>query len=794
MRFATFVGAFVAAFALAAAAQAPAPNPPAPPSPNVPATPPSTPAAAPPANPEEPLRELEDASRPETQAFFKEEAARARTTLDKIPGRAAMLDRIRALSAASPEVTALAATNTPRIFYLRRAGNDAVPVLCFREKLTAPERVLVDPSRFPRTSAGAPSIDWFVPSPDGRHVAYGLSRGGSEDSVLRVISVDGPSDLPVEIDRARFGDGLAWHPDGRSFFYPRVPEGGADLKRLANIRVYRHVLGRDVSKDEIVFAPGVGGARDVPEFDRPSIYIPPESRYAYAIAREGVRREIAVHVTDLRDLAEAKPRWRKIVGFQDEILSIVGSGDDLFLLSHQGAPRRKVLRLKGGKDLDTAKVAIPQGDSVIRTVAIARDAIYMRTMVAGVDRLERVAISLLGNTKTAEYVRTPFDTSIAQLVANPRLPGVVLRIQGWIEPPAIVEIDTHGETQATHLQPPTPPAAEFDAMDEVRLYAPASDGTKIPVTLIYRKSTTLTRQNPTILEAYGSFGTSLTPVFDATRLAWLERGGIIAFAHVRGGGEYGETWREAGYGAGKATTIADFIAVSDFLIKYGFTSPRRLAITGTGAGAIAVGGALVRRPDLYAAAVLRSPLADMMRLEAMTTGPAAVPEFGSVSTPAGHDQLRMMSTLHYVKDGIAYPAVLVTTGMNDSRVSPWQGAKLVARLESASTSGKPVLLRVDPEAGYGGGVTRGQRDEELADIYSFLTWQMTEAPAAPAPAAPSTGAASTPASPAQAPELTVAPAEPVISQPPLNLPPSIFAPKPNAPASPPPSNPEPAPK
>jgi prolyl oligopeptidase len=282
-------------------------------------------------------------------------------------------------------------------------------------------------------------------------------------------------------------------------------------------------------------------------------------------------------------------------------------------------------------------------------------------------------------------------------------------------------------------------------------------------------------------------------VFDATRLAWLERGGILAVAHVRGGGEYGETWREAGYGPGKTTTISDFIAVSDFLIKYGFTNPRKLAIAGTGAGAIAVGGALVRRPDLYTAAVLRSPMADMLRLEAMTTGPAAVPEFGSASTAPGRDQLRMMSTLHYVKDGIAYPAVLVTTGLNDSRVAPWQGAKLVARLESASTSGKPVLLRVDSEAGYGRGTTRGQRDEELADIYSFLLSQMADAPApapAPAPAQPASPASSAPATsePAAAP----APAEPIISQPPLTLPPSIFAPKPNAPPPSPAPTPEPA--
>ena len=747
----------------------------------------------------EPLRELEDPARPQTQAFFQDEGARARAALDKIPGRESMLGRIRALSLSRVEVTALAATNTTRVFYLQRSGIQAVPVLCFRERIAAPEKVLVDPARFARPGAGAPSIDWFVPSPDGRHVAYGISYGGREDSVLRVVTVDGGADLPIEIDRARLNDRLAWHPDGKSFFYARIPQIGEGPKRWANVRLYRHVLGRNASKDEIVFAPGVGGARDVPEFAIPSIYIPPDSRQAYAVVREGVRREIAVHVTELRELAEARPRWRKIVGYEDQVLDVVGAGDDLFLLSRQNAPRRKVLRLKGGKDFSTAKLAIPQGDSVIRTVGIAKDAIYLRTMVAGIDRLERVAIGLLGNTKSSEYVRTPFDTSISQLVANPHTPGVLLRIQGWIEAPAIVEIDTHGETHATNLQPPASGAADFDAMDEVRLYAPATDGTKIPVTLMYKKTTTLTRENPTLLEVFGSYGYSMTPVFDATRLAWLERGGILAVAHVRGGGEYGEPWHDAALGASKVNTISDFISVSEFLIRYGFTNPKKLAIMGTGAGAIPAGGALVRRPDLYAAVILRSPLVDMLRYETMPAGPAYVPEFGSIHTAAGLEQLGAISALQQVKDGVAYPAVMLEVGMNDGRVAPWQGAKMAARLQSASTSGKPVLLRVDPESGYGEGVTRAQRDEELADLYSFLLWQMGDpafepAGAAPAPAAQPPGASPAATPPAAPPATAPAPAaEPVISQPPLNLPPSIFAPKAPSPA-PPPANPEPASK
>jgi len=683
---------------------------------------------------DDPFRYLEDRNDPRAQEFFKSQAAFAAERLAAIPGRKQMLDRVRALTEAATSITALKLAGR-RLFYLRQSPGGGQPALCMRDGVSGAERVIVDPGRFD-TGALKAAIDWHAPSPDGRHVAYGISRGGDEASVLRVVAVDAARDLPLEIDRARFNAELAWDPDGRSFYYARIPAGNSGARANANIRVYRHVLGRDAASDEVVFAPGVGGARDVPEFVYPSLHLPVESRYAYALARDGVRRELAVHVTEQRDLAQGRPRWRKLAGHEDEVLAVEGWKGDLYILSKKNAPNHRVLRVAADAvTLSGARVVVPENDIVLRSMGLASDALYLRTMEGGVDRLERVPIGLLGRLRKPEFLRTPFDTAIAQLVTHPRVPGALLRLQGWIEGPRIVQVDAKsGDSHDTRLQPP--PAADYSAMDEVRLYAPGHDGTRIPVTLMYNKATRLTGDNPTLLTGYGAYGATLSPTFDPARLAWLERGGVYAIAHVRGGGEYGERWHQAGRGATKVNTILDFIAVAEFLARYGFTNPRRLAILGRSAGGIPVGGALVRRPELFAAAVAQVPVMDMLRVEHTPNGPANIPEFGSAATAEGAERLRVMSAYHHVKDGTRYPAVLLTAGYNDARVEPWQPGKMAARLQASTASGKPVLLRVDFESGHGRGTSRARRAEELADIYSFILWQLGDATFAAGPEGP----------------------------------------------------------
>jgi len=691
-----------------------------------------------PADPD-PFAYLENDADPRTQAFYREQDAAARAKLDAIPGRAELLTRIRALREAATTVSSLAMAGN-RVFYLRRDARHAQPVLCMRDSLASPERELVDPARFDRGGASA-AIAWIAPSPDGRHVAYGVSQG--EASVLRVHSVEARADLPLEIDRARFNEHLAWSADGRAFFYTRVPESNPRGRRNANARIYRHVLGRESGRDEIVFASGVGGARDVPEEARVSLHIPSDSRYAYAMVRDGVSREAAVHVTEQRALADGRPQWRKLTSASDGVLAIEGWQDDLYLLVQGGAPRHRVLRAKAtAASLGSARVVVPEGEVVIEQMALARDALYLRTMLGGVDRLERVPIGLLGNTKSTEFLRIPFDNAISEMVAHPRAPGAILRLQGWIEPPAVVQVEARGgNIKDTRLQPPVP--VDFSAIDEVRLYAATPDGARIPVTLLYKKSTRLSGDHPTLLLAEGAYGASVRPQYDPARLAWLERGGVIAIAHVRGGGEYGEAWHRAGRGANKANSIGDFVTVGEFLVRYGFTQPRRLAAAGEGAGAIPAAVAALGRPGLFAALVARAPLADLTALDRLRDGAAQYPEFGAPATPEARERLRGLSAQYYVREQAEAPATLVTAVRGDAPFDAWQAGKLAARMQAINPRAL-VLLRSDD-------ALRRASDAELADIYAFLFAQMGEPGFAPPPPPAPPAAEPAPSEPTPAP-------------------------------------------
>jgi prolyl oligopeptidase len=320
-------------------------------------------------------------------------------------------------------------------------------------------------------------------------------------------------------------------------------------------------------------------------------------------------------------------------------------------------------------------------------------------------------------------IALPFDGSISAIFASAGEKGVLISLSGWLTPAGIWSIDTGGSVVNTGITPK--PRLDVSTYETKRLFATAKDGTRIPYSLIYRKGLTLDGQTPAWISAYGSYGISpYTPTFAGRTLALIDAGAIVGYANVRGGGEFGREWHKAGQLSNKPNTWLDLIAVCEDLCTGKYTSPQHLAIGGRSAGGITVGRAMTERPDLFAAVVDGVGWSNPLRYVAEQNGYGEEPEWGAISELAGYRALKSIDSYQAVRDGTRYPAVLLTTGVTDPRVAPFHVAKMAARLQAATNSGKPILLRVDFGAGHGMGSTRAQQDEEAADTYAFLLWQL----------------------------------------------------------------------
>lgn len=316
----------------------------------------------------------------------------------------------------------------------------------------------------------------------------------------------------------------------------------------------------------------------------------------------------------------------------------------------------------------------------------------------------------------------PFDGSINEMTTDPRVAGATFGLTGWTHSLLFYFAGANGNVRDTHLKPIAPVSAEAYTSAEVQ--ARSADGTMVPLSIVYRKGLKLDGSHPTYLNGYGAYGITINPSFSTTRIAWMERGGVFAVCHVRGGGWYGEAWHRAGMIATKPHTWEDFVACGEYLVKHGYTSPSHLAGEGTSAGGILIGRAITTRPDLFAAALDVVGVSNAMRSEFTPNGPPNVPEFGTVKDPEQAKALYAMDAYLHVADGTKYPAVMLITGYNDPRVSSWELAKFAARLQQATSSGRPILLRVDYDAGHGFlAASRTQSEQLLADQYSFLLWQ-----------------------------------------------------------------------
>jgi prolyl oligopeptidase len=671
----------------------------------------------------DPYRWLENTNDPEVISWMKGQNDYTRAALARIPGRDQLRDRIKALDNAGVVVSGLQVWGG-RYFYFKTEPGSDNRKLYVRDDVGAPERLLVNPETLTTKDGNHFSIDYFQPSLDGKYVAYGISPGGSEESILHVAESTSGKVLSDVIDRAQFGQ-PSWLPDG-SFFYTRtqkLPPDAPPTAKYQKQRTYHHTLGADPDKEEAVFGYGVSPDVKVTEDDFPVVaFSAGAPKYLLGLVIHGVKRELDVYATSFQNAPSAKTEWKKVADQGDAVTGFDVHGDSLFLLSHRDASRYKVIRTGlENPDLAHATTIVPTSDVVIVNISAARDALYLQDLDGGIGRLRRLPF----DSTNVQGVKLPFDGAIQSLVTNPTEPGAWLELTSWTKSPLWYALNARsGNLTDTGLVPRSP--VDYSQIESQEVKAKSADGSLVPLSIVHKRGVSLDGSHPTWLEGYGAYGITLDPTFRPTMLAFLERGGVFAVAHVRGGGEYGEDWHLGGEKLTKQHTIDDMLAAAVYLVENKYTSTRHLAGEGTSAGGITIGGAITQRPDLFGAALIRVGDSDSLRSELMASGPANIPEFGTVKEADGFKGLYAMDAYQHVKPNTAYPAILLTTGVNDPRVAPWQAAKMTARLQASTSSNKPVLLRVDYDAGHGMGSTKTQRDDELADEVAFLFWQLGE--------------------------------------------------------------------
>jgi prolyl oligopeptidase len=668
-------------------------------------------------------RWLEDEKSPETKAWMRGQADYTRAVLDGLPGRKAFAAEMsRYMNAADVTISDVQIAGD-YVFYRKRLRAENQASLFVRKTTGGPERMLLNVPKL-STPEVHMSLDQYTPSDDGKLVVLGISPGGSEMQTAYIYETATGRKLSETIERYLGG---SFSPDDKTLYYLQLEKLGPDAPPTDKYKKpmeYSHVIGGPVEKDALVIGQGVSADIPVGDYFFPFAGPVTGSKYVLANVAPGNLYR-AVYIGEPSALS-THTGWQKVAGLDDKVSDMALEGNDLYLVSFDGTMNGKLLRVDAAHpDLKKAETVIPASDLVfsggfIGTEVLhqAKDGLYLRVIQNGAGRVLRLGYE---HGAKAEMLPLPGGQQAAAIVTSPTVHGAVIDLTAWTTPGDFYRYSAIKKTMtAMKLEP----ANKIDPTDltSEEVQVKAADGTMVPLSIIYKKGLARDGSAPATMIGYGAYGDAFTPGFSRRYSTWLERGGVLAVAHVRGGGELGESWHLAGKEETKPNTWRDFIASAEYLIANKYTSSAKLGIWSQSAGGILIGRSVTERPDLFAAAVDGVPCSDMVRFETGANGPDNIPEFGSVKTEAGFKSLLAMSAYYHVVPGTKYPAVLVTAGANDPRVDPWQGAKMAAALEAATASDKPILFRVNYDAGHGLTDTVAQQVSDWSDIFTFFLW------------------------------------------------------------------------
>jgi prolyl oligopeptidase len=653
----------------------------------------------------DPYRWLEDDNSPATKAWVEAQNKVTFDYLNTIPGRDAIKARLTRLW--NFERYSVPFKEGGRCFYFRNDGLQNQSVLFTVDSLDAEPRVLLDPNTL--SADGTVALADVTPSRDGNLLAYGLATAGSDWNEWKVRDVRTGQDLPDHIKWVKFS-GAAWTKDGSGFYYSRfdAPQPGEALTGVNKFhKLYFHKLGTDQSADELIYE-----RKDKPDWGF-GAGVTEDGNYLVIEVSEGTDPKNRVLY---KDLSQTKAPVVELLMDFDASYNFVGNAGPMFWFrTDLDASRGRLIVI------DTAQPAranwrevLPQVDETLEDVSVVNNQFIARYLkdarsvvkVFNLDSsLEReVALPGLGTTVGFDGKRWDKETFYA--FASITTPGTIYRYDA-----------TTGESTVFRA-----PKVDFDpnAYETRQVFFNSKDGTRVPMFVVHKRGLQLDGNNPTLLYGYGGFNISLTPSFSVGRIAWLEMGGVYVAANLRGGGEYGEEWHQAGTKLKKQNVFDDFIAAAEWLIANKYTSPSKLAIQGGSNGGLLVGACMTQRPDLFAAALPAVGVMDMLRFHKFTIGWAWCSDFGSSDNAEEFKALYAYSPLHNLRPGVTYPSTMITTADHDDRVVPAHSFKFAARLQECHAGRNPVLIRIDVKAGHGAGKPTTKQIEERADELSFL--------------------------------------------------------------------------
>mgnify|MGYP000915256058 CR=1 FL=1 len=656
----------------------------------------------------DPYRDLEDPKLPATKEWLEKQDAHARKFLGALPDREAMAKRLAELN--YMEWVSPPSRKGKRYFFARRHLDREKVVYYWQEGPKGAPKVLIDPNTL--SADGSVAIKGVFPSQDGETVAFLKSVNNADHATLYLMDVatGKVSDVDV-IDGARYAY-PSWDEKGKGFYYTRIPMDPAipAMDLPGHAAVYYHKLGTDPKTDRLV--------RE--KTGDPRTFIGAE------VSRDGRYLMLAIQFgwtnVDLyfQDLSEVEPRWRPLAVGRNAMHQAEMHRGFFYVSTNFGAPNYRIYKVNPNKPApaDWKELVPEQKDRVLDGFSIVGNQLALSWLHQASSRLELVST----DGKTRREVALPGIGTTPGLQGHPDDDRAFYTFSSFTSPPIVYEtsVKKGGAKVFFQVKLPFDPAPYTTTQ---RTYK-SKDGTPVTMFLIHRKDLTANADTPFLLYGYGGFNVSLTPSFSPTRMVWLESGGAIAIPNLRGGGEYGEAWHQAGMLLKKQNTFDDFLAAAQFLIEQKYTRPDRLAIQGGSNGGLLVGAAMVQRPDLFRAVSCHVPLLDMVRYHLFGSGKTWISEYGSADDPAQFEAILAYSPYHHVKPDVKYPSLLMMAADSDDRVDPMHARKFVAAVLHASGSTNPVLLRVETNAGHGGGDMVKKRVESAVDEFSFLFHQL----------------------------------------------------------------------